>query len=242
LEIQNQCLLSKWIFKLINEDELWQKKLWNKYLANQTLGKVDRKPEDSHFWAGLMKVKETFLNHEPFHLNNDKQIRFWEDRWLGNLSFQYQYPTLYNLVRRKSATVESVLSAVPLNVSFRRFLNDNNRVLWNDLVVRIMHVRLNDKNDVFSWNLHQHGQYTIHSLYLALINNGVANNMHKQLWRVKVPLKIKIFMRYMRKEVVLTKDDLAKRNWDGSKQCSFCLHDETIQHFFIATILDFFGG
>jgi hypothetical protein len=46
----------------------------------------------------------------------------------------------------------------------------------------------------------------------------------------------------MRKEVVLTKDDLAKRNWDGSKQCSFCLHDETIQHFFIATILDFFGG
>jgi hypothetical protein len=56
--------------------------------------------------------------------------------------------------------------------------------------------------------------------------------MQKQLWRLKVSLKIKIFMWYMKKEVVLTKDNLAKRNCGGSKQCSFCLHDETIQHIF----------
>jgi hypothetical protein len=46
-------------------------------------------------------------------------------------------------------TVESVLSTVPLNVSFRRFLNQNNLILWNDLVGRIMHMRLNDQDDVF---------------------------------------------------------------------------------------------
>jgi hypothetical protein len=76
MEIQNQCLLSKWLFKLINEDELWQTILRNKYLTSQTIGKVDRKPGDSHFWAGLMKAKETFLRHGSFHLNNRKQIRF----------------------------------------------------------------------------------------------------------------------------------------------------------------------
>jgi hypothetical protein len=215
---------SKWLFKLINEDGMWQTILRNKYLTNQTIGKVDTKSGDSQFWAGLMKAKETVLRHGSFHLNNGKQIRFWEDRWLGNQSFQHQYPSLYTLVRRKSATVESVLSMVPLNVSFRRFLNYNNRVLWNELVGRIMHVQLNDQNDVFSWNLHQHGQYNVHSLYLALINNGLAN-MNKQLWRLKVPLKIKIFMWYMRKGLVLTKDNLAKRNWGGSKQCSFCCKD-----------------
>jgi hypothetical protein len=42
LEIQNECLLRKWLFKLINEVGLWQTILWNKYLANQTIGKVDR--------------------------------------------------------------------------------------------------------------------------------------------------------------------------------------------------------
>jgi hypothetical protein len=87
-----------------------------------------------------MKAKEAFLRHGSFQLNIGKQIRFWEDQWLGNYSFQHQYPSLYNLVRRKHATVESVLRRVALNVSFCIFLNHSNRVLWNDLVGRIMHV------------------------------------------------------------------------------------------------------
>jgi hypothetical protein len=53
--------------------------------------------------------------------------------------FQEQYPSLYNIVRRKSATVESVLSTVPQN---------NLELLYN-LVGRIMDVELNDLNDVF---------------------------------------------------------------------------------------------
>jgi hypothetical protein len=144
-------------------------------------------------------------------LNNRKQILFWEDKWLGQYSFQQQYPSLYNIVWRRSATVESVLSIVPLNVSFRRFLSQNNLRLWNDLVRQILHVRLNYQKDVFIWNLHQNGIYIVHSLYLALINNGIAN-INKQLWRVKIPLKIKIFMWYMKKEVILMKDKLARRN------------------------------
>jgi hypothetical protein len=89
--------------------------------------------------------------------------------------------------------VESVLSTVPLNVSFCRFLNQNNMVLWNALVRRIMHVRHNAQADVFVWNLHQNGQYKVKSLYMALISNGVVH-MNKQLWKLKVSLKIKIFM------------------------------------------------
>jgi hypothetical protein len=79
LEIQNKCLLSKWLFKLINEDGLWQTILRNKYLTGHTIGKVERKPEDSHFWVGLMKAKENFLRHGSFRLNDGKQIQFWED-------------------------------------------------------------------------------------------------------------------------------------------------------------------
>jgi hypothetical protein len=214
---------------LINEDGLWQAIICNKYLEGQTIGKVERKPGDSHFWSGLMKAKDAFLLYESFHLNNGKQIRFWEDKWLGNYSFKDQYPSLYNIVRKKSATVESVLSTVPLNISFSRFLNQNNIVLWNGLVRRIMYVRLNAQADVFIWNLHQNVQYTVKSLYTTLISNVVAL-MNKQLWKLKILLKIKIFMWYMRKEVVLTKDNLARWNGGGNTQCTFCLRDEYIQH------------
>jgi hypothetical protein len=105
--------------------------------------------------------------------------------------------------------VESVFSTVPLNVSFRRFLTQSNRLLWNNLLERIMHVRLNDQKDVFNWILHQHDQYIVHSLYLVLITNRTTH-INKQLWRLKVPLKIKKNMWYMRKEVVLIKDIQAR--------------------------------
>jgi hypothetical protein len=178
-----------------------------------------------------MKVKNNFLRFGSFQLNNGSQIRFWEDKWIGNHVFKEQYLSLYNIVRRKSDTVEKVLSEVSLNVSFRRQLTGNNLILWYSLVQRIRHVHLNTNNYVFRWNLHQHEKISVHLMYLALITNGsvIRNTL---IWRLKIPLKIKIFMWYLQKEVVLIKDNLAKRNWNGGKQCCFCHENETIKHLF----------
>jgi hypothetical protein len=118
--------------------------------------------------VGLMNAKPSFLRYGSFLLNNGKQIRFWENKWLGNFSFQQQYPSLFNIVQKRSDTVAQVLSTIPLSISFRRSLSENNLVLWNDLVLRVMDVQLNDSNDVFKWNLHQNGQYSVHSLSLFI--------------------------------------------------------------------------
>ncbi|WVZ91642.1 hypothetical protein U9M48_037786 [Paspalum notatum var. saurae] len=45
--------------------------------------------------------------------------------------------------------------------------------------------------------------------------------------------------------VLLTKDNLTKRNWQGNKSCAFCHNDETIEHIFFEcrfarTVWDFF--
>jgi hypothetical protein len=160
------------------------------------------------------------IHFGSFQLNNEAQIRFWEDKWIGNHVFKDQYLTLYNIARRKSDTVENIFSRVPLNISFRRQLTGNNLVMWHNLVHSIMGVCLNYQNDVFRWNLHQNGKFLIHSMYLVLISNGaiIRNNL---IWRMKAPLKNKIFMWYLYKEVVLTKDNLARRNWNEGKRCCF---------------------
>jgi hypothetical protein len=49
---------------------------------------------------------------------------------------------------------------------------------------------------------------------------------------MKVPLKIKIFMWFFHRKVILTKDNLLKRNWNGNTLYCFCDQDETIQHLF----------
>jgi hypothetical protein len=51
-------------------------------------------------------------------------------------------------------------------------------------------------------------------MYNALILPDVPINKvsNDKLWKLKISLRIKIFGWYPRKEVVLTKDNLAKRN------------------------------
>jgi len=68
-------------------------------------------------------------------------------------------------------------------------------------------------------------------MYEAMMCNGQVRQ-DKLIWNLKLPLKIKKIAWYLKRGVVLTKDNLAKRNWSGSKKCVFCSQDETIQHLF----------
>ena len=90
LEVQNKCLLSKWLFKLTNKDDIWQQILRNKYLGSKTLTQVEKKSGDSQFWLGLMSVKQYFLKSMMFKVQNGKQTRFWEDKWMGNSALKDQ--------------------------------------------------------------------------------------------------------------------------------------------------------
>jgi len=49
LETHNICLLSKWLFKLLNEDGMWQNVLRGKYVKNKCITQMGRRPGDSHF-------------------------------------------------------------------------------------------------------------------------------------------------------------------------------------------------
>ena len=61
-----------------------------------------------------MKVKGEFLSMGRFDLGDGCQVRFWEDSWITPRPLKMLFPTLYNIVRRKSASVRSMLSTTPL--------------------------------------------------------------------------------------------------------------------------------
>ena len=110
LELKNIALLSKWLYRMLIADGTWQQILRNKYLGTKPLVQIQWKSGDWHFWASLMKVKTDFLQFRIFIIKDGSQIRLWEDAWLGNSPLQVQYPQLYNIVRKKQATVAEVLS------------------------------------------------------------------------------------------------------------------------------------
>jgi hypothetical protein len=52
------------------------------------------------------------------------------------------------------------------------------------------------------------------------------------IWKLKFPLKVKIFVWYLQKGVVLTKYNIARRQLKGSLKCCFCSMGETIRYLF----------
>ena len=119
LEVKYKCLLSKWLFKLLNEQGVWQELLTNKYLCGKTLAQVKSKPSDSPFWKGILKFQNDFFSNGYFIIGNGQCTRFWEDIWLGDIPLSMQYQSLFNIVRHKHVLVAHVLSNTPLNIEFR---------------------------------------------------------------------------------------------------------------------------
>ena len=147
LEIQNKCLLSKWVVKLCNEDGMWQELLHNKYLTNRTLSGCEKKSTDSHFWKGLMNVKDIMLSYGTFKIGDGTQTRFWEDKWLGPITLKEKFPALFNIVRRKHDIVAQVCNSSHLNISFTRNLTGNNLRNWNKIVASLIEFNLQDGRD-----------------------------------------------------------------------------------------------
>jgi hypothetical protein len=94
-------------------------------------------------------------------------------------------------------------------------------------------VHLTDGEDRFKGNLIASGVFSVKSMYNDLLSGHMVS-LKKHIWKLKVPLNIKIFMWFLHKKVILAKVNLVKRNWNGSTKCCFCDQEETIHHLFIS--------
>ena len=155
-----------------------------------------------------------------FHIHDGTQTRFWIDTWLGTKPLCDQFSSLYNIVRRKHDTVVEVMRSTPLNISFRRPIVGDKLIAWQRLVSKLIHVDLTNEADKFRWGLHANSQFSVQSMYCRLIHQPSYPGA-RMLWKLKLPLKIKIFLWYLSKSVILTKDNVTKRNWNGNLKCSY---------------------
>ena len=130
--------------------------------------------------------------------------------------------------------------AYPPNVSWWMDLFGDKLVMWNNLLSHLTTVVLSQEEDEFIWTIDQKGEFSVKSHYLGLIHETIPNT-NKRLWKLRTPLKIKVFLWYLRKGVIVTKDNLAKRSWQGNQQCCFSHENETIQHLFFDCWLTWLG-
>jgi hypothetical protein len=78
--------------------------------------------------------------------------------------------------------------------------------LWLQLVQRLMHIQLNDEKDIFVWGLTTTSAFTVKSMYINMLDDDT-KYLKKYIWKMKIPLKIKVFMWFLHRKVILTKDN-----------------------------------
>jgi hypothetical protein len=212
-------LLSEWLYKLLNEDGIWQELLKNKYLGDKSLTQISRRPGDSHFWSGLMNIKDQFFRWSHFQVRDGQATRFWKDKWLTSRSLSERFSNLCNIVCNKSALVAQVFLDTNFNLSFRRTITGIKLVEWRNLLYLLNSVSLNPSRDKFVWDEHKNGIFSVQSMCHLLMYNP-NNNRNKMIWKLKIPLKISLLWNLGR-GAILTKDNLATRRWKGSLTCCF---------------------
>jgi hypothetical protein len=91
------------------------------------------------------------------------------------------------------------------------------------------------------WKLTTSGSFTVKLMYADLMN-GHTVFLRKYIWKLKVPLKVKIFMWFLYQKVIITKDKLTKRNWNGCKKVRFVTpRSLSTIYFSIVPLLSLFG-
>lgn len=92
-----------------------------------------------------------------------------------------------------------VLSSSPSDISFRRDLVDPRHMSCYLLLSRLDSINLTQGRDVFCWNLITNVSFTVDSMYHALSHSKIWLDQNKQIWKSQIPLKVKIFMWYLRR-------------------------------------------
>ena len=101
---------------------------------------------------------------------------------------------------------------------------------WNGYlaILKASHVRLTNAMDVLVWNQSKSGKYSPKDGYLQLIldrNEMEYSWWWKVLWKLKCPLKSKIFCWFLFSDKALTWDVMVRKGKEGPGRCYLCKLD-----------------
>jgi hypothetical protein len=123
------------------------------------------------------------------------------------------YPILYELCLNQNISVYNVANdgwVIHFKIRLPPIIRDQ----WYELVAHLNTINLNENSDKPIWKWTDGRQFSVKSVYEHLTReyNGPA---HKDISKAKIPEKVKIFMWLTAQKVILTKDNMIRRRWQG---------------------------
>jgi hypothetical protein len=226
----NLGLFCKWWWKLEHEEGLWQEIVRKKYKINRGITLLKRNVRNSPIWNDLLKVKQLYLKGRLISIGNGQSTSFWDDPWCGVIALEEKFKDLHEICTEQSKNVVEIAER-GWRLNFRRWLDERAQNQWRQMRDMLATCALSPQKDLVKWTWEKTRNFSVKSMYDHLCSGDV-NESNNKIWKSKIPLKIKIFMWLIQQDAILTKNNLAKRNWSGDKKCYFCHGEETVEHLF----------
>ncbi|GMQ04517.1 hypothetical protein CsSME_00049909 [Camellia sinensis var. sinensis] len=157
---RNSALLGKWLWRFPLESELlWCSVIKSKYgiQSNGRDSKVVNRGNCCSPWKSISRLYPLVSNCLSFKVGNGENVRFWEDVWLGDISFVRSFPLLYRLAHSPNVSIALVacssMTPISWNFDLIRNLNDREAGELASLLVVLEGVSLSSSSDSRVWNL-----------------------------------------------------------------------------------------
>ncbi|XP_071708247.1 uncharacterized protein [Rutidosis leptorrhynchoides] len=179
----------------------------------------------------------SFSNSFIHSIGDEKSTSFWDDIWVGNVSFKDRFKRLHRLEIDKDINISSKIEEFKGdglgNWAYPPMGRTNSEL--NELRDTVRNLQLTEgKKDCWSWNLNSKGIYTVKdcSVLVDKVILPRAVNSIESLRNGLVSKKVEVFIWRARLGRIPVRFELDKRGIDlNSVRCPICDGDiETVEH------------
>jgi hypothetical protein len=228
----NLAMLAKQTWRLINEPEsLCARVLQAKYYPNGDILKAGPKNGSSFTWQSILAGVTTFKRGYIWRVGSGEKINIYTDPWIPSSPDRMIISPRNNVVYTKVSQLIDPITGMWDETLIRDIFNsvDANRILQIPL-------HNNGFEDFIAWKFTKHGRFTVRSAYhlqwrhqfgaraaqLSLPGSSINNPVWKELWRLKVPSKIKVFAWRALHGILPLKSILVNHHVGTSGECPIC--------------------
>ncbi|GJW25890.1 RNA-directed DNA polymerase, eukaryota [Tanacetum coccineum] len=224
----NHALLFKWIWRFKSTHSgLWVNVIKAIHGNDGSLNTVTSNHGYS-VWSGIIqasdKLKSKGIDLFSFCklvVGNGHSIKFWQDKWYGEVPFKDKFKRCFNLELQKDISVALKLQSNDIALSFRRSprsgIEESQFGELNNLLTSVV---LSNAMDRWSWSLCGHGNYSVKSAREYIDQQVLISSSTLTRWSKVIPIKLNIFMWRLALDKLPTRNNLAKRGIIAP--CSLC--------------------
>jgi hypothetical protein len=235
----NRALLGKWLWRYGREREAWWRIAVDSKYGSVWGGWCSLEPAGSFgvgLWKNIRKGWEKVFSLSSFQVGDGSRIRFWQDKWCGEVPLMDAFPGLYEIATMKDASVavnlEFLGGSNHWNVSFVRAAHDWEVDVFASFFQVLYSVRVNrDCEDQMRWASSKRGLFKVKSLYCSLASLDGCRFPWKSVWKTPAPPRAAFFAWSAALGKILTLDNLRRRHVIVIDRCCMCKKaGESVDH------------